>query len=121
MNARTPEPELYSVNSNPVAPVVEILTAQQRMADQCWALAKANQTIRGCLRPTREQVLSALDAVESMAQSLIEISDVGNGLDVEDAFCEVRKALDAIRYVKTHEEAIRDAQDHWNELRRHER
>lgn len=107
------EPELFSVNSNPAAPVVELLNAQQREIAKLWGLARANQTIRECLRPTREQVIASLDAVESMALSLLETSDIGDPFEMEDAFQAVRRSLDRVRTPLTYEEQAQEARQAW--------
>lgn len=104
------EPELHSVNSNPLAPVHELLNAQQREIAAIWGLARANQTIRDCKHPTKAQVLAALDAVQSMAFTFHE-QDTCYG-DLESAFEKVRFELSRDRK-PTHEEATQYARAAW--------
>ena len=82
----------------------------QRRIVAANTLAQAAQAIRDHRYPSREQVLSCLDAVESMAY---EMEDLQDCLGLEDAFERGRNVLDR-RTPVTHEEAAARARRNWN-------
>lgn len=89
----------------------EVLTQYRREEAQKAELVRACLVVRSYLRPTRTDVLEALDSVESMAYSFMEQG--GWYGDVESAFERVRSALD-VRRQPSYEQAKFDARDAWN-------
>jgi hypothetical protein len=94
-----------------VAPTTAFVGCVAREEAQKQELVRACLVVRNHLRPTKVDVIEALDAVESMAYSFME--EGGWFGDVESAFERVRGALE-VRPQPTFEQAKQQARDNWN-------